>query len=343
MANPSALGSATSTPTTVSGPIPFGTPVVIYWRTVTADGLYAASWNGALYKVPTINLAPGSLAVQAPDGSRLAIGDTGYDTSSGAASRLPFDAVAGYVAVTWADDSRHVCLTKPLPGQGSPSEISYALPGSPAVVLGRFGSQGVQVPGATVLACSATSNRVVVANVDGVNDTSDAWVVDTATGAIRYHRTYPTSTKTNGTDGVSVVASPDGQYLAETDAATGSASIRRIADDSVVARLAGMQVHGFSWHGDLVLAAPRPPDFALDNTSLVDPVVIEWRTGKVVWRSPAGAAFGGRLAAQPGGKAIALDLRVGRQWGIWMVGPDGRGRAVDQGIQFLVTVLIGLV
>ena len=71
--------------------------------------------------------------------------------------------------------------------------------------------------------------------------------------------------------------------------------------------------------------------------------MIEWRTGKVVWRSPAGAAFGGRLAAQAGGKAIALDLRVGQQWGIWMVGPDGRGRAVDQGIQFLVTVLIGLV
>jgi hypothetical protein len=43
------------------------------------------------------------------------------------------------------------------------------------------------------------------------------------------------------------------------------------------------------------------------------------------------------------GRAIALDLRVGGHWGIWMVGPDGRGHAVDQGIQFLVTVLIGLV
>ncbi len=337
------LTSASPAAPKVSGPIPVGTPVVLYWRTVAPDGLYAASWAGALYKVPTVNFVQGGLGVQSPDGSRLAVGDRVYDTTSGATTELPFDSTKTYVAATWADDSRHVCLTRPLPGQGSPSEISYDLPGSPSAVLGRFGSQGQQVPGATVLACSATSNRVVIANVGGLNDTSDVWVLDTATGAIRYHRTYPTSTKTNDNTGVFVVASPDGQYLAETDAATGSATIRRIADDSAVAQIAGMQVHGFSWHGDLVLAAPRPPDFALDNTSTMDPVVIDWRTGKNVWRSPAGAAFGGRLAAQPGGESIALDLRVGQHWGIWLVGPGGQGHAVDPDIQFLVSVLIGLV
>jgi hypothetical protein len=210
-----------------------------------------------------------------------------------------------------------------------------------ASVLGRFGSQGQQVPGATILACSATSNRVVVANVGADNDTSDVWVLDTATGSIGYHRTYPTSTKSNGNVGVFVVASPDGHYLAETDAATGSATIRRIADDSVVARLSGMEVHGFSWHGEFVLAAPRQQDLALDNTSIVDPVVIDWQKGTTVWRSPAGASFGGRLAAQPGGGAIALDLRVGQHEGIWLVGPDGQGHALDEDIQFLVTVLIG--
>jgi len=183
----------------------------------------------------------------------------------------------------------------------------------------------------------------VVANVGGLNDTSDVWVLDTATGAIGYHRTYATTTKTNGNIGVFLVASPDGQYLAETDAATGSATIRRITDGSVVARLSGVEIHGFSGLGDLVLAAPRPPDFSLVNSSMMDPVVIDWRTGKAVWRSPAGAGFGGRLAAQPGGDAIALDLRVGQHEGIWLVGPDGQGRAVDQDIQFLVTVLIGLV
>jgi hypothetical protein len=43
------------------------------------------------------------------------------------------------------------------------------------------------------------------------------------------------------------------------------------------------------------------------------------------------------------GRAIALDLRVGGHWGIWMVGPDGQGCAVDPDIQFVLTVLIGLV
>jgi hypothetical protein len=276
--------------------------------------------------------------VQSPDGSRLAIGDTMYDTSSGSRTRLATDG-----SVTWADDSRHVCLSRRLPGEGSPSEILYDLPGSPAVVLGKFGVHGQQVPGATVLACSATTNRVVVANVDGLNGTSEVWGLDTATGTIRYHRTYSTSTKTNGNIGVFVVASPDGQYLAETDAVTGSATIRRIADDSVVGQLSGVQVHGFSWHGELVVAAPRPPDVSLVNTSMMDPVVIDWRTGKVVWRSSAGASFGGRLAAQPGGQGIALDLRVGQHFGLWLVGPDGKGRAVDPDIQFLVTILVGLV
>lgn len=183
--------SASPAASKVRGPIPVGTPVVLYWRRVSPDGLYAASWTGALYKVPTINFAPGSLAVQSPDGSRLAIGDRVHDTTSGATTQLPFDGAKTDVAVTWADDSRHVCLTRPLLGEGSPSEISYDLPGSPAVVLGGFGSHGQQVPGATVLACSATSNRVVVANVGGDNETSDAWVLDTTTGAILYHRTYP--------------------------------------------------------------------------------------------------------------------------------------------------------
>jgi hypothetical protein len=334
--------SASPTAPTVSGPIPVGTPVVLYWRRFAPDGLYAASWTGALYKVPTISLVPGSLEVQSPDGSKLAIGDTVYDTTSGATTPLPFD-VTKYGSVTWADDSQHMCLTRRLPGDGSPSEISFVSPSSPPKVLGKFGSQGQQVPGATVLACSATSNRVVVANVGGLNDASDLWALDATTGAIRYHRTYATSTKANGNIGVFIVASPDGQYLAETDAATGSATIRRIPDDTVVARLSGMEVHGFSWRGDLVLAAPRQPDFSIVNSSMMNPVLIDWRTSTTVWSSPAGSSFGGRLAAQPGGKAIALDMWAGQHRGIWVVRPDGRGRAVDPDIQFLVTVLVGLV
>jgi hypothetical protein len=315
---------------------------VVYWRRFAPDGLYAASWTGAVFKVPTVRLEQGSLVVQSPDGSKLAVGDTVYDTASGATTPLPFD-VTTYGSVTWADDSRHMCLTRRLPGDGSPSEISFVSPGSPPKVLGKFGSQGQQVPGATVLACSATSNRVVVANVGGLNDASDVWALDATTGAIRYRRRYATSTKTNGNIGVFTVASPDGQYLAETDAATGSAAVRRIADDTVVGRLSGMEVHGFSWSGDLVLAAPRQPDFSIVNSSMTNPVVIDWRISTTVWRSPAGASFGGRLAAQPGGKAIAFDLGVERHHEIWLVGPDGQGRAVDPDIQFMVTVVVGLV
>ncbi len=95
-----ATASASPAAPKVRGPIPVGTPVVLYRRTFGANGLYAASWSGALYKVPTVNLVQGELAVQSPDGSRLAIGDTVYDTSSGSTSRLPFDAITTDVSVT---------------------------------------------------------------------------------------------------------------------------------------------------------------------------------------------------------------------------------------------------
>jgi hypothetical protein len=169
------------------------------------------------------------------------------------------------------------------------------------------------------------------------------WVLDATTGVVRYHRTYSRTSKTNANIGAFVVASPDGNYLAETDATTGSAAIRRIADDSVVARLPGMEVHGFSSLGHLVLAAPRQPGVSLVNSSTMSPVVIDWRTGKTLWHSPDGSNLAGRLATQPGGEAVALDLQVGQHTAIWMVSADGTGRAVDKDIQFLLTVLVGLV
>lgn len=50
------------------------------------------------------------------------------------------------------------------------------------------------------------------------------------------------------------------------------------------------------------------------------------------------------MTADPGGDAFATDMAVSRrQFGIWLIGSDGRGRVVDQNIGSLVTELIGLV
>jgi hypothetical protein len=322
------------------GPIPLGTPVVIYWRSVAPDGLYASSWKGDLYKVPTLNFESGALAAQSPDGSRVSIGGVVYDTSTGdVIAHVPSDG-----AVTWADDSRHVCLATRLQGQGSATRISYGLPGSNLTDLGEFGSWAVQVPGATVLACSASSNRVVVSNVGGENDTSDVWAVDATSGAIGLHRSYPTSTKNNGNVGVFIVASPHGDYLAETDGITGSATIRGIAGNSVVTQFPNTQVHGFSWSGGRVLATSRQADFSVVNTTRNDPEILDWATRTTIWKSPTGSFLGGRMAAQPSSEGIAIDMAVnGRQFGIWLIGADGRAIAADQNIAFLVTELVGIV
>jgi hypothetical protein len=321
----------TTTPTKA---IPAGTPVVLYWRTVDADGLYAASWSGERYKGPRVNLSPAGVTTQSPDGSRMAVGNTLYDTSTGDLRIMDFDPNG---SVKWADDNRHVCLARPLAGQGSASEISYALPLNSSQVLGNFGSHGEQVPGATVLACSAKTGRVVVANVGGMRDTSDVWVLDAATGAIRYHRAYPTVSKYgNPNVGVAVVASPDGQFLAETYDATGSTTIRRVADDSVMATLNQMEVHAFSLAGDLVLATPRQPNFLIVNSTTKDPALIDWRSGITMWQSSEGAEYGGSLASQPNGKGVALSLRLKDHWDLWLIDASGQGRSVDQRIQYLV-------
>jgi hypothetical protein len=325
---------------TAKGPIPTGVPVVLYWRTVTADGLYAASWSGAVYKVPTLPIYDG-LAVQSPDGSRVALGFLAYDTTTGAQQPLPFGPNPS-VTVSWADDSRHLCLVRVVGGDASPSDISVGLPGSPETKLARLGVNAQQSPGPTVLSCSYINRKVVVAQVGFGRDTHDLWVLNWDTGAVEYHRTYPVPTKYGTVAGVYTVASPDAQYVAETDAVTGSTSIRRLADDTVVAHLDGKEVHGFSWHGDRVLATPRQANVDLVNSATTDPAVIDWRTGKTVWSS-VGAVFGGRLEAQPGGSGIALDLLSGGHRGIWMIGSDGTGRQVDTDIQFLVTGLVGLV
>jgi len=326
---------------TVKGPIPTGVPVVLYWRTVTADGLYAASWGGAVYKVATLPVYQG-LVTQSPDGSRVAVGFLAYDTTTAAPEPLPFGPNPS-VTVTWADDSRHLCQVTVVGGDGSPSDISVGLPGSPEVKLARLGVNAQQSPGPTVLACSYLNRKVVVAQVGFGRDTHDLWVLNWDTGAVEYHRTYRVPTKYGVIDGTFTVASPDAQYVAETDAVTGSATIRRLADDTLVAHLDGKEVHGFSWHGDRVLATPRLPNVDLVNGATTDPAVIDWRTDMIVWQSPPGADFGGRLAAQPDGSGIALDLRTGTHWTIWMIGSDGAGRQVDADIQFLVTGLIGLV
>jgi hypothetical protein len=318
----------TTTPTKA---IPAGTPVVLYWRADDAS-LYAVSWSGDLYRAPKLKLQQTGIATQSPDGSRLAIGTALYDTVTGENRMLDIEPS---VSVTWADDNRHVCLTRPLAGPGAASEISYAMPLNSSKVLGNFGSHGEQVPGATVLACSAKTSRVVVANVGGMGDTTDVWVLDAATGAIKYHRTYPTVSKYgNPYVGVAVVASPDGQFLAETYDATGSTSVRRVADDSVVTTLNHMEVHGFSSSGDLVLATPRQAEFLIVNNTTKDPALINWHTGQTVWQSPDGADYGGSLASQPNGTGVALSLRLKNRWDLWLVDASGHGRVVDQNVAF---------
>ncbi len=328
--------SPTFTPFSARGPIPAGKPVVIYRVAGAPVGdLAAASWDGVLYRGPNAPVVGPDRA--SPDGSKVAFGIVVEELASGALTRLPAD---GNTLVRWGDDSQHLCLSKPTGGEGSPRAISIVLPGAPAIALASLGATVPQAPGPTILACSPLSSRVVVAQIGPQNDTQEVWVLNATTGALQYHRRYPVQTKTISNVGDIVVASRDGQYLAETDAITGVSTIRRVADDSVVASLPNVEVHGFSWDGGRVLVTPWQAGFLTVNETFQNATIIDWHSGKTVWSAPEGARFFGQMTIQPGGSAFALSLNFCRvinscQESLWLVGADGKSRELDRDTQLL--------
>ena len=331
--------SASPLPPTLVGPIPAGQPVILYRRHGDrTQQLIGASWTGLLYSGPDAPVGQGADR-QSPDGSKILVGLVVYVLATHSQTRLLVDPNAGFTQITWGDDSYHLCVTQETGPAGSSVSISIMDVGSPAVHLATLGKVEQQVKGPTVLACSPLSDRVVIAQVGGLGETTELWVLNARTGAIEYHRTYPATTKTNG-NGYLVVASRDGQYLAETATATATVAIRRLADDSVVTRLAGEEIHAFSWRGDLVVVTPREPNLAADNTTFQSPAITDWQTGQTVWESPQGARFFGAILSQPEGDGIALGLNFCAQAttcreNLWLVNRDGKRGELDHDVQVL--------
>jgi hypothetical protein len=232
------------------------------------------------------------------------------------------------LSVIWADDSRHVCQMVGANGQPSgPMTFQLVLPGNPPRDVASLG-QVVGQTAPSVLACSIHSDRAVVAQGGLMGSASELWVVRLSTGALLYHESFPT-----GSAGVAVVASRDGQYLAETASAccaTGppSTTIHRAVDGALVARLDGRRVAGFSWDSELAITT--------DGVAGGKPRVVRWRSGQEVWSGPAGSLIRG-FASEPGGPRVAIATGTGsgtasRASDIWVVSPDGRARPPLRGI-----------
>jgi len=156
------------------------------------------------------------------------------------------------------------------------------------------------------------------------------------TGRLLYQRSY-------GDLGLGVIASRDGQYLVEqipTYDAQGqplaaTSVIRRTVDGRVMARIDKQRVLRFSWDGKRVVTAPFFPGLGANDVEL-----LEWQTGKVLWRQPGGSGTNGSrtVYAMPQPNGASMAIAVGSQPNngdvdqLWLVAPDGQATQVVDGV-----------
>jgi len=305
---------------------PSGTAVIWYatqppWNP-TDQRLLAVDWQGN----PAGTMYPGStLLQQTPDGSSVLTPDGGsIDVNGAVPAARPAYASTAFAA----DDSRSVCKVV----ETGPFWLEAGPLRGPSRRVVLLGSGGGRV-GFDILACSMTSDRAVIAD-NGMGGTAAVRVIALTTGRLVYQRSY-------GAAGVSLISSRDGRYLAEQtttfDAqgqlATAFTTIRRVVDGRTVARLDNQRVLRFSWDGTRVVTVPI--------LSGSDVTLLEWQTGKVIWRQAGDPAMVGRPAfamSQPNGTAMAIGVggadRSGALDQLWIVAADGQATQVVKGLLY---------
>lgn len=309
-----------------------GVPVIWYGSRspyapqTDSQSFQAIDWQGHL--AGTMDSTSAVLR-QAPDGSMLFTSDGNVLDRNGAPS-----AASGfpYVGMT-ADDSRSICIVGDPRGGVGGGQL-WLLTGPVRgplrrVVPANWVGAG---PGSWIVACSTANDRVVVATAGDRGLTTGIRVIALSTGRVLYQRSYAGL-------GAGIISSRDGRYLAEQMPVFDAQGqplptvtlIRRIADGRVVARIDKQWVLGFSWDGMRVVTAPFFTSVGPRDVRLVD-----WQTGKVLWRQPGDSATIGvrpvYAMAQPNGPNMAI--AIGSQPGVgdvdqlWLVAADGHATQV---------------
>jgi hypothetical protein len=312
--------------TTEPGPPPAGTPVIWYslsspWLVPSElQRLVAIDWTGALVGT----MYQKAVIQQSPDGSIITNRDGEYVDRSGATVRTPL--ASTYYGALLADDNRSRCDVRP-------SGVSA---GEEWLFVGRLDGQARRVAQAgvvgarssmAILACSVVNDRAVVGEL-GMTGTTNIRVFALSSGRLVYQRAYPAPS-------TSVISSHDGKYLAEqtTNYDTqgqplpGVLAVRRTVDGMVVARVTNQRALRFSWDDMRVVTTSI---FQGQDATEVD--VIDWQTGKTLWRSTTGGGGTVYAMAQPNGPNIAVAVssqaRSGDVDQLWLIAADGHAAQV---------------
>jgi len=326
-ASPSVNPTPRPAPTPMAQPlqVPLTTPVVLFHDPAASDQIDGITWDGtASGRVAATGGASG--LIPNPMGTLYAgFSDSGIHDRSG-------QLVAPYVsgnqkgfAGIWADDEQHFCQMVSAsalpPAGGEPATLRLGAPGTTPKNVAQVAAMYDQAS-AGVAACSVRGDRAVVVQWDSIGNSRQFWVVQLSTGRILLDSARLGITMRQ------VVASADGQYIADFGGSQGQADETTIysSTGSVLGHAPG-KVQAFSWDGTLVVASGTDGSVS----------VIRWPDGSHLWDAPQGLTFEGALA-EPDGQRIALALRnpAYQQTGgyppadVYVVGPDGQATQLLQ-------------
>ena len=304
--------------------LPASTPLILFHDPTKAGQIDGITWDGrSAGRVGDGGISGGT---SNPAGTLYATGTDIRDRTGKVVGPLA-NTPPKTSRVTWADDEVHYCQVVPAVYKGvgpGPAMLQLVLPGGNAsnvAQIGTYGPATLNMPVPTVAACSVENDRAVVSEATispgfSVRD----WVVQLSTGRILWTHTIKV---TGSPAGVGIVATHDGQFVAQSifSPATATATVYG-PDGSAIAHVAGW-VDAFSWDGSLAVTSP---------SSGYPVTLIRWRDGVVVWTGPAGLPF--RSAkSEPGGTRMAIGLidnhssadpTVAPIIDLYMVSADGR-------------------
>jgi hypothetical protein len=192
----------------------------------------------------------GQIARQVPGGSTVYVEDGGTVFDS-IGRRI--GSVAGGVpnlAVTWADDSRHLCVAHGLKAPGAAGTVQLDLVDPTASVSRAVMTFVASAPVFTqVLACSPSSDRAVLVRLSDGCAGQELKVVQLSSGRMVFAHTYPS---TRNVCAGSPVVTHDGA-VAFDPTATGSTVVRDLTTGWVEPLATGshasVDVSGLSWSG----------------------------------------------------------------------------------------------
>ena len=311
--SPIATPTATPAPTPMSQQlhVPDTTPVILFHDPVDVQQIDGITWDGSARG--RVAAGPEFANGFTPNPAGTLFGGTGYVRDrAGTVVATPAVTTKGF-AGTWSDDGQHYCsmVSKSLlpPAGGEPATLQVAAVGQAprnVVQVGRAYEQ----TSVGVAACSIEKDLAVAVQSGSAGNTVQFWVVKLSTGRVLWTRA----------GGGNIVASRDGQYLAESSPAAGSTTTIYGPTGVVLGHIAGA-TEAFSWDGSLAVQV------AVNGSVFV----VRWRDGTVLWSGPSDGGYWSALP-EPGGQRIAvsvLDPERPQTGGfpfrnIYVVGPDGQ-------------------